>query len=64
MEVLFAVFGCLGAFALGVCLTRVVSKPNTDKSTLDDGLPPSLVRQWQDFLTYNGRCEEGLYDED
>ena len=56
MEVLFAVAGCLGAFALGL-LAR-------GREPAEPDMPPELERQWENFLSYTGWPEEGCGYED
>ncbi len=62
MEVLFAVAGCLGAFALGV-LACGRTAPRLQPGDRAD-VPPELERQWEAFLRYTGCREEGSVYED
>lgn len=67
MEVLFAIAGCLGAFALGLAANRLcAARPQDNRAEAppeQEDLPPGLKRQWQDFLQYDGRGGTG-YEED
>ncbi len=64
MEVLFAVAGCLGAFALGLLARGAATPPARGREPADPDMPPGLERQWEDFLSYTGRPEEGCGHED
>ncbi len=63
MEVLFAVAGCLCAFALGF-LARSCGVSGGGQPPQQQDLPPGLARQWDDFLSYTGGAEGGGRHED
>lgn len=64
MEVLFAVAGCLGAFALG---TLTAGRNNSRRQAAgqeEEEIPQELRQQWENFLSYTGYPEEeGPYED-
>lgn len=64
MEVLFAVAGCLGAFALGVLACGRTGPRLREGGQKSPDVPPELARQWEEFLSYTGYPEGGSMHED
>ena len=64
MEVLFAVAGCLGAFALGLLAGRPIRPRARGEEPAAPDMPPELRRQGDDFVNYTGRPAGGYEHED